>query len=524
MTSTVIEAPAAEPAVDTAGALVEPPAGPVTVQLALISHTNAGKTTLARTLLGRDVGEVRDAPHVTEIAQVHGLLASAEGDVLQLWDTPGFGDSARLVARLRHADNPIGWILREVWDRHRDRPLWCSQQAVRAARESADVVLYLANAAEDPRDAGYVAPEMQVLRWIGKPVIVLLNQVGAPRGAAEEEAELERWRSHVGQFGPVGDVLAMDAFARCWVQERVLLDAVGRLLPAPLAAGYTRLVARWQTLAAERFEASMAVLAEQLVAAARDHEPLELASDGALQRLLRAVGIGRKAVDVAREHAMGALAERLDRAIGQGTERLIGLHGLDGVAARTVLEQMAENFAVRAPVDEGRTALWSSVVSGALAGLKADLAAGGLTFGAGMVVGGLIGGLAGAGVARGINVMRGDDYAQVRWSDLFLDGLARSTLLRYLAVAHFGRGRGRYIEGEAPAVWRGEAEQALAGRAAELQHLWDVARNAAAADLAPVHDELSRLLGAAAVDLLGRLYPGAATDKVLAGLSRAGAG
>jgi len=190
MTSTVIEAPAAEPAVDAGGALVEPPAGPVTVQLALISHTNAGKTTLARTLLGRDVGEVRDAPHVTEIAQVHGLLASSEGDVLQLWDTPGFGDSARLVARLRHADNPIGWILREVWDRHRDRPLWCSQQAVRAARESADVVLYLANAAEDPRDAGYVAPEMQVLRWIGKPVIVLLNQVGAPRGAAEEEAEL----------------------------------------------------------------------------------------------------------------------------------------------------------------------------------------------------------------------------------------------------------------------------------------------------------------------------------------------
>ena len=32
-----------------------------TINLSLISHTNAGKTTLARTLLGRDVGEVRDA-------------------------------------------------------------------------------------------------------------------------------------------------------------------------------------------------------------------------------------------------------------------------------------------------------------------------------------------------------------------------------------------------------------------------------------------------------------------------------
>ena len=44
------------------------------VALSLISHTNAGKTTLARTLLGRDVGEVRDAPHVTTEATPHPLI------------------------------------------------------------------------------------------------------------------------------------------------------------------------------------------------------------------------------------------------------------------------------------------------------------------------------------------------------------------------------------------------------------------------------------------------------------------
>ena len=42
---------------------------PATIALSLISHTNAGKTTLARTLLQRDVGEVRDAPHVTEFSE-----------------------------------------------------------------------------------------------------------------------------------------------------------------------------------------------------------------------------------------------------------------------------------------------------------------------------------------------------------------------------------------------------------------------------------------------------------------------
>ena len=91
------------------------------VELALVSHTNAGKTTLARTLLGRDVGDVRDAAHVTDLAERYELLRLDDGTALWLWDTPGFGDSARLLQRLRLAANPLGWLLREAWDRWRDR-------------------------------------------------------------------------------------------------------------------------------------------------------------------------------------------------------------------------------------------------------------------------------------------------------------------------------------------------------------------------------------------------------------------
>ena len=247
---------------------------PATIEIALVSHTNAGKTTLARTLLGRDVGEVRDAPHVTDVAESHTLLTSPEGDALRLTDTPGFGDSAKLVQRLRVADNPLGWLLREVWDRYRDRPFWCSQQAVRAARDNAEVVLYLVNAAEDPHDAGYVAYEMQVLRWIAKPVIVLLNQAGPPGGSDDERRDIERWRAHLAPHGIVNDVLAFDAFARCWVQERVLFDAIAAALPSrhePLA----RLQAARERANLERFDASMRVLAEELATAARDAEPVD---------------------------------------------------------------------------------------------------------------------------------------------------------------------------------------------------------------------------------------------------------
>ena len=101
----------------------EPPrVDATTIALSLISHTNAGKTTLARTLLGRDVGEVRDAAHVTVESSSFTMIETEFGDRLLLWDTPGFGDSARLAKRLAQQGNPIGWFLSQIWDRFRDRP------------------------------------------------------------------------------------------------------------------------------------------------------------------------------------------------------------------------------------------------------------------------------------------------------------------------------------------------------------------------------------------------------------------
>jgi hypothetical protein len=172
---------------------------------------------------------------------------------------------------------------------------------------------------------------------------------------------------------------------------------------------------------------------------------------------------------------------------------------------------MQENFSMPAQLDEGRAALLGSIVTGALTGLKADLAAGGLTFGAGMLVGGVVGGLAGAGLARGVNVLRGAERPAVKWSDEFLDGLVRSGVLRYLAVAHFGRGRGRYVEGEAPSYWQGEVEQAMAGQRDTLHGLWQAARAGE-----PIEDRLAGVLRAVAAQSLERLYPGRVPAPLLA--------
>ncbi len=482
------------------------PSGIATVEITLISHTNAGKTTLARTLLGRDIGEVRDAPHVTEIAEAHTLLQTDAGDVLRLWDTPGFGDSARLVQRLRLADNPIGWLLREVWDRYSDRPFWCSQQAVRAARDSSDVVLYLVNAAEDPRDAGYVAFEAQVLLWVGKPVVVLLNQIGPPRPAEEEHAEAQRWSAHLESLGVASEVLALDAFARCWVQERVLLDAVGRQLSSDKQAAFARLVDTWTARNVDRFDAAMHALAEHLFRAASDVEAVAEVSASTAQKLMHSIGIKRESLDASRERAMQSLAQRQDASIRSVTDRLIQLHGLQGEATNTVLERMRTHFAIQERVDETRAALWGSVITGALAGLKADVVAGGLTFGAGMLVGGVIGGLSGAGIARGMNRLAGANQPEARWSGDFLNALVRSSVLRYLAVAHFGRGRGKYVEGEAPPFWRDEVDKQFKDHEAAFRTIWDSALGSLPREeLTP---QLQSTMTKMTAGVLQRLYPG----------------
>jgi len=486
----------------------DPPASPpASISLSLISHTNAGKTTLARTLVGRDVGQVRDAQHVTQEATPYPLLQTNEGDALVLWDTPGFGDSARLAKRLAQQGNPVGWFLSQVWDRFRDRAFHLSQLAVRNVREQADVVLYLVNASEAPGDAGYLGPEMNVLAWIDKPVIVLLNQTGRPRPHDDERADEARWREALGPRPVIRAVATLDAFARCWVQEIALFDLIGAALPEPRRGAFARLAGAWQARRREQFDASMAALAAPIALAACDREPLpDSGVGGALREIGRSLGIGRDEAESAKSRASQALAARLDASLRESTDRLIAIAGLDGRATGEVLSRLAAGVTLDAPMDEGKAAVMGGVVSGAITGLAADLATGGLTFGAGMLAGALLGALGGAGLARGVNLARGKTGASLRWDDGFLAGLVASSLLRYLAVAHYGRGRGGWVETEYPPFWPPIVAQIADRHRAELDAAWasrdtgDVARLAAA--LEPVISRLAR-------ETLERLYPDA---------------
>jgi hypothetical protein len=198
------------------------------------------------------------------------------------------------------------------------------------------------------------------------------------------------------------------------------------------------------------------------------------------------------------------LAERLEAETRRSTEELIKLHGLSGKATDEVLRRIGKDVSTSAPAREGFSAMLGGLVSGALGGLAADVAVGGLTLGGGMIVGGVLGALGAGSLARGYNLVSGEAEPVVRWSEEFFACLVRLALLRYLAVAHFGRGRGDYQEGEHPQFWQSAVAEAVEARAGDIRTAWEWARTG---DAAGVPEEVERILTGAATQLLVRFYP-----------------
>ncbi|MBM4244731.1 MAG: DUF3482 domain-containing protein [Deltaproteobacteria bacterium] len=423
-----------------------------TVTLSLISHTNVGKTTLARTLLRRDVGEVLDQAHVTEVSEAHELIAAGD-ERLMLWDTPGLGDSARLVQRVKKEGNPLGWLLHQVWDRTRDRALYSSQEAVRNIQSDADVVLYLVNASEDPGDAGYVVHELELLGWIGKPVIVILNQMGEATPSPAADDPIAHWEEAMRAWPIVRHVLPLDAFTRCWVQEGLLLERVADVLPEGQRPVMQRLIAEWQRRGRETFEQSVHRIAQYLARAAADHERLAEEQAGRAEK----------------RRAMRALAMRLDQATADLMAAMLDLHGLSGRFQEEARARLEEDFRMPGEVvSSGRAAIWGAAMGGAAGGIVTDIVTGGLSFGAGAIAGAVLGAMGAAGLLRGYQMALGADQPTVRWSQDFLRDLVQQSALRYLAVAHFGRGRGEWREIGNAALWTQLVEGTLALRADRL--------------------------------------------------------
>ena len=193
-----------------------------------------------------------------------------------------------------------------------------------------------------------------------------------------------------------------------------------------------------------------------------------------LKSALKVVGIGKNDEQQRQDRAMGNLIARLNQATVESTRELLILHQLDPTDAGKINERVRENFAVRAPIDKAQAGL----------------------------LGGVVGALTFAGAAWGFNSSTDRNQAAVQFTDAFMRNLVVVGILRYLAVAHFGRGRGNFVENEAPAFWQEEVEQAVAQHDSALVALCsDLRRDKADSEAATV------LIKQIATETLVRLYP-----------------
>jgi len=381
------------------------------IVLSLISHTNVGKTALARTLLRKDVGEVADRAHVTIVSEAYPLIES-DAAILKLWDTPGFGSNlAKLAKRLRSSNNPVGWILHQVWDRLKDESLWCSQEAIRNIQADADIVVYLVDATQSPKAVGYVDLEMEILDWIGKPVLVYLNQVGQPDPDQIETFE-EEWRSHFRDYEVVKSVSTLDAFTRCWVQEHVLLDKASEFVDASKRKAAKKLTEAWKDKNLAIFDKAVTAMTELAAFALVDTEPLK--SKSLLEKFKSLVA--SKDRDKELEKVQRAMYERLAEKTAKTINELISLHGIDGETAQRLAEASREEFSVNRDVEESLMAAVGGALSGLGGGLAADLISGGMTFGGGAIVGMLLGGTTTYALAKGYNLTQ-TGQNMVRWTE-----------------------------------------------------------------------------------------------------------
>ena len=420
------------------------------VRLVLISHTNVGKTSLARTLLRRDVGEIVDATHTTLDNHKH-VLEETDHGALVLWDTPGFGDTSRLKQRLEQSEQPLSSLLVSAWDRVADRTLWCAQQAMTAVRDEADLVLYLVNASEDPEFATYIELELAILAWLDKPVLVLLNQLPPKEDEALRSDLLGRWETALSR-PPIRGVLALDAHERVWLEEHRLLKRVRDELEGEAATRMAPLLARWEAHQRERFEDAVRTLAGALAETAADREPV---GRGQPRRLGRVAALRR-------------LGTRLSERTSALDAHLIELEALEGDALRAVEADLTATHDHGDRPDPTTGAAGGAVV-GAGAGAALDLLFGGLTFGVFTALGASL-----SAAAAWRWCWQAIDERTLGWSSAFVGDLAIEYAARWLAITHHGRARGPFDE-HALASWRSAVGQVRRRHVAGLERLAEAA-------------------------------------------------
>ncbi|PHX39760.1 GTPase SAR1 [Pseudomonas sp. NZIPFR-PS5] len=343
------------------------------LKLAVVGHTNVGKTSLLRTLT-RDVGfgEVSHRPSTTR--HVEGARLSVDGEaLLELYDTPGLEDAIALLDYLERLDRPgerldgparLGRFLAGSEARQR------FEQEAKVLRQllASDAGLYVIDARE-PVLAKY-RDELAVLASCGKPLLPVLNFVSS---AQQREPD---WREALARLG-LHALVRFDSVAPPEDGERRLYESLALLLETSRGR-LERLIADQQAQREARKQSAARLISELLLDCAACRR--SVATDSG--QVQAAIDDLRKAVRQREQRCVESLlklyAFRREDASASDLPLMDGRWGDDLFNPETL-----KLLGVR---------VGGGIAAGAAAGAGVDLLVGGITLGAAALVGAIAGG------------------------------------------------------------------------------------------------------------------------------------
>nr|WP_314482990.1 GTPase/DUF3482 domain-containing protein [uncultured Pseudomonas sp.] len=341
--------------------------------LAVVGHTNVGKTSLLRTLT-RDVGfgEVSHRPSTTR--HVEGARLSVDGEpLLELYDTPGLEDAIALLDYLERLDRPGERLdgparVARFLDGSEARQRFEQEAKVLRQLLASDAGLYVIDARE-PVLAKY-RDELSVLSSCGKPLLPVLNFVSSPQHREPE------WRDALARLG-LHALVRFDSVAPPEDGERRLYESLALLLEHSRDA-LQRLLTDQEAQREARKRSALRLIAELLIDCAACRR--SVASEKTVEQ--QAINQLREAVRQREQRCVEALLKlygfRSNDAAASDLPLLDGRWGNDLFNPETL-----KQLGVR---------VGSGVAAGAAAGAGVDLMVGGLTLGAAALAGAIAGG------------------------------------------------------------------------------------------------------------------------------------
>lgn len=344
------------------------------LRLAVVGHTNTGKTSLLRTLTrDPDFGQVQDSPGTTR--HVEGARLLVEGhSIVELFDTPGMEDSIALLDYLdqlappgERLDGPerIRRFLRSPESRRRFE----QEARVLAKLLECDAALYVI----DVRDPvlGKHRDELAILANCGQPILPVLNFTHSP------EQRVQAWRDALARSG-LHAIVEFDTVAPALDGETQLYDRLSLLLDVH-ASTLQRLKADIALQRDIRRQDAARLIAELLVDVAAWHlssEPDEASMQASVQALRQAVR-GRE------NRCVQALLKRYNF-----NSRDFPAHTLPLQGERWGMDLFHPQALKDVGIHVGK-----GMAAGAMAGATVDMFTAGISLGAATLLGAAAGGL-----------------------------------------------------------------------------------------------------------------------------------